>query len=168
MRFKKLIAAISAAAMLLPALPFIPGTAPVAEAATKNADVTITGAAVVRSTTTDKTYDFTPSVDRYAQFNFELCRVKAGDTMTVSNIYVTTDVEQHTVTFNSNGGSAVSAQKVFANETATEPAAPTREGCTFDGWLLNGAAYDFSTPVTGDITLTASWKSNTGDTLSEE
>lgn len=59
MRFKKLIAAISAAAMLLPALPFIPDTAPVAEAATKNADVTITGAAVVRSTTTDFSANFT-------------------------------------------------------------------------------------------------------------
>ena len=129
-----------------------------------NLNVTSTSAGVPLN----KTYDFTPSVDCYAQFNFELRRVKAGDTMTVSNIYVTTDVEEHTVTFDSNGGSAVAAQKVLANETATEPAAPTREGCSFDGWLLNGAAYDFSTPVTGDITLTASWKSNTGDTLSEE
>lgn len=31
----------------------------------------------------------------------------------------------------------------------------------FDGWELNGTAYDFTTPVTSDITLTAKWKAYT-------
>ena len=26
------------------------------------------------------------------------------------------------------------------------------------GWMLDGKAYDFETPITGDITLTAAWK----------
>lgn len=63
----------------------------------------------------------------------------------------------YTVTFDSDGGSAVEAQTVNDGATATEPTEPTKDSYTFGGWLLNGAAYDFSTPVTADITLVASW-----------
>ena len=66
-------------------------------------------------------------------------------------------VTTYTVTFDSDGGSDVAAQTVEENETATEPEAPTKENHTFGGWLLNGAAYDFSAPVTGNIELTAKW-----------
>ncbi len=41
---------------------------------------------------------------------------------------------------------------------------PTREdwtGLEFAGWTLNGQLYDFTTPVTGNITLTPSWKTKT-------
>ena len=41
--------------------------------------------------------------------------------------------------------------------TATAPQDPTRDGYTFDGWYLDGEKYDFSTPVTEDITLVAKW-----------
>ncbi len=34
---------------------------------------------------------------------------------------------------------------------------PEKSGYTFAGWLLDGAPYSLSTPVTSDITLTASW-----------
>ena len=34
---------------------------------------------------------------------------------------------------------------------------PVREGYDFAGWLWQGALYDFSVPVTADMTLTASW-----------
>ncbi len=67
-------------------------------------------------------------------------------------------VSAHTVTFDSFGGTAVEAQQVEDGACATEPAAPTRSGYIFRGWTLNGAAYDFSTPVTSDITLTAKWE----------
>ena len=63
----------------------------------------------------------------------------------------------YSVSFNSNGGSAVEAQTIEENETATEPTAPTKADCKFGGWLLNGEAYDFATPVTGNIELTAKW-----------
>ena len=63
----------------------------------------------------------------------------------------------YTVTFDANGGSAVEAQTVEEGETATEPAEPTRSGYTFHGWQLEGEDYDFAAPVTGNITLTASW-----------
>lgn len=68
------------------------------------------------------------------------------------------------ISFESNGGSAVSAIQMTAyNVAATEPEAPTREGYTFAGWytdalLLN--AYDWSTCVVEPFTLYAKWTSD--------
>lgn len=69
----------------------------------------------------------------------------------------------HRVAFDAAGGSAVTAQIVTDGEAAAEPAAPTRAGYSFKGWTLDGAAYDFATPVTGDLTLTATWEKNGDD-----
>ena len=66
-------------------------------------------------------------------------------------------VAPNTVTFNSNGGSDVASQEVPNGGTATEPSAPTKAGYAFVKWQLSGADYDFSSPVTGNITLTAVW-----------
>ncbi len=64
----------------------------------------------------------------------------------------------HLVTFDSAGGSPVSPQMVESGGVAIEPEAPVLEGFTFEGWLLeDGTAYDFSTPVTDDLTLYAEW-----------
>lgn len=65
---------------------------------------------------------------------------------------------KYTVTFDSDGGSAVAAQTVVEGEKATKPADPTRSGYTFKGWTLGGAAYDFTAAVTGSITLKAKWE----------
>jgi len=65
------------------------------------------------------------------------------------------------VTFASRGGSSVLPQYVSAGETATPPSpAPTRMGYSFNGWTTDEAGtnpYDFSTPVTADLTLYAQW-----------
>ena len=74
----------------------------------------------------------------------------------------TTPTVSYTVTFNSDGGSAVAAQTVNSGETATKPANPTKEGYTFAGWYLGDNEYNFSTPVTGNITLVAHWTQNGG------
>ena len=64
----------------------------------------------------------------------------------------------YNVTFDADGGTpAPAAQRVAAGGTATAPTAPTYEGYTFNGWKLNDAAYDFSTVLSGDITLVADW-----------
>ena len=54
-------------------------------------------------------------------------------------------VAEYDVTFDSDGGSAVEAQKVKYNEKAVKPADPTKEGYTFKGWFLNDREYDFKT-----------------------
>ena len=69
--------------------------------------------------------------------------------------------ETYTVTFNSNGGSAVSSQTVTDGDTATEPQAPTKEDYSFDCWCSDAeltTEYDFNDPVTSDITLYAKWE----------
>ena len=64
---------------------------------------------------------------------------------------------EFTVTFDSNGGTNVSSVVVTKDETVSEPTNPTKDGYTFNGWYLDGEKYDFSTPVTKDITLKAQW-----------
>ncbi|MBQ2793605.1 MAG: InlB B-repeat-containing protein, partial [Clostridia bacterium] len=66
----------------------------------------------------------------------------------------------YTVTFDTDGGSAVEAQTVEEGATATAPEAPTKEGYTFAGWYVGEAAYDFGTPVTADVTVKAAWTLN--------
>lgn len=72
----------------------------------------------------------------------------------------------YTVTFDANGhGTAPAAQSVEDGKTATKPANPTASGWTFKGWYKEAActnAYDFSTAVTGDITLYAKWVKDSG------
>ncbi len=71
--------------------------------------------------------------------------------------------QKYTVTFDSKGGTLVEAQEVKKNETATEPADPTREGYIFLGWYTSETStveYDFNTKVVENITLFARWGQN--------
>lgn len=65
----------------------------------------------------------------------------------------------YTVTFQSEGGSEVASQ-IRANTPAARPADPTKEGYTFIGWYNGESEWDFETPVTADLTLTAKWQIN--------
>ena len=71
----------------------------------------------------------------------------------------------YTVTFDSQGGSAVSSQTVEEGAKATEPTAPTKTGHTFGGWYkesgcINTWVFDIDT-VIADVTLYARWTVNT-------
>lgn len=82
----------------------------------------------------------------------------AVDSIAVGTIEQAVEPTTFTVTFDANGhGTAPAAQTVNDGETATEPEALSETGWTFGGWTLNGVAYDFTTPVTADITLVAVW-----------
>lgn len=66
----------------------------------------------------------------------------------------------YTVTFNSQGGSAVASQRVDRNDTVDEPRDPSRSGYEFTGWYTDSACtklYDFDTKVTKSFTLYAGW-----------
>lgn len=67
----------------------------------------------------------------------------------------------YTVTFETNGGSAIEAQLVPEGTFATKPVpAPTKEGNLFEGWYTEQTMtnrFDFYTPITKDITLYAKW-----------
>lgn len=66
-------------------------------------------------------------------------------------------LNEYTVSFNSDGGSAVGSQTVKYGGGAVRPENPTKLGYTFTGWELDGTAFDFGTAITDDITLTAQW-----------
>ena len=65
-----------------------------------------------------------------------------------------------TVTFDSDGGSAVKPQTVESGQRAIEPEAPKKEGYTLSAWYNGSSAFAFSTPITADLTLKAKWKAN--------
>ena len=69
----------------------------------------------------------------------------------------------YTVTFDSDGGSAVAAQKVL-NTPAVKPADPKKDGYDFAGWYLGDTQYAFDTKVTENITLKAHWTPTTAST----
>lgn len=64
-----------------------------------------------------------------------------------------------TVSFIANGGTAVPSQIIAEGDTAAS-GQTTRTGYTFRGWSTdkdNYTAFDFTTPVNGDLTLYAFW-----------
>ena len=65
-----------------------------------------------------------------------------------------------TVHFDTGGGKPQPADQHFptTNGRVKQPSPdPAREGFQFDGWFIGQVAYDFSRPVTRDLTLTAKW-----------
>ena len=85
--------------------------------------------------------------------------------LTSVKIYYTRNV--YSVTLNANGGilSENSSQKVKYGGKSTEPTEPTKEGYEFDAWYTSFDAgvtldtkFDFSVPITSDVTLYAKWK----------
>lgn len=70
------------------------------------------------------------------------------------------DPQKFTVTFDSNGGSAVKSVEVENDKTVAKPTDPTREGYTFAGWFTakdGGTLFDFTTKITAATTLYAHW-----------
>ena len=65
-----------------------------------------------------------------------------------------------TVTFDTDGGSDVSARTVEEGKTAVKPTDPKKEYFTFQGWFYEDKEYDFSSAVTSNITLKAHWQSD--------
>lgn len=66
-----------------------------------------------------------------------------------------------TVTFNNEG--VTETVFIEKNTKATAPTAPTKDGYTFGGWLLNGEVFNFETAVAEDITLTAKWTADSAE-----
>lgn len=70
---------------------------------------------------------------------------------------VTVRQPTYTVTFDSDGGSAVASQTVSRYTKAQVPSVPTRDGYAFDGWYNGTRQWDFNNEITDNLTLTARW-----------
>ena len=110
-----------------------------ADVTTPTTDTPVTGDTTV-TPSTDTTV--TPSTDT---------------TVTPTDTQTTDVVEEYTVTFDSNGGTSVVAKKVEKDGKVEQPTNPTKAGCEFDCWTLDGQKFDFNTPISKSITLVAKW-----------
>ena len=71
------------------------------------------------------------------------------------------EIETYTVLFDSNGGSPVASQTIESGKKVNTPAAPTKEGYTFNYWMTTaGTEYNFNMPVSSTFTLYANWTKN--------
>lgn len=78
-------------------------------------------------------------------------------------LYAKWNINSYTVTFSANRGSEVAPATAVYNTTVTKPENPTRPGYSFVNWYTDEqlrTAFDFTTPITGDLTLYARWSSN--------
>ncbi len=76
------------------------------------------------------------------------------------------DAETITISFDTDGGSAISDIVIEKNTKITKPLDPKKEGYIFKGWLVDGKPYDFEGEVNSDITLVASWEKEVENTTS--
>lgn len=65
--------------------------------------------------------------------------------------------KEYTVTFDTSGGTLLKSINLSAGDTIEDIEEPTKEGYIFVTWEKDGLVYDKNTPVTSDITLTATW-----------
>jgi uncharacterized repeat protein (TIGR02543 family) len=75
-------------------------------------------------------------------------------------VYAKWIINQYTITFNSNEGSAVTSITQDYASAVIEPISPTKEGYTFDGWYSDSSLmtpYVFSIMPADNITLYAKW-----------
>ena len=112
------------------------------------------------STCTTPSVTVNTNVSQKVSINSDSTSGKTSSNNSSSNS-TNTKTTYYTVSFDSNGGSRqYASQTVKKNNTAYNPGSTTKNGYTFVGWYLNGSRYDFSTPVTRNITLTAKFTYN--------
>jgi uncharacterized repeat protein (TIGR02543 family) len=129
------------------------------------------GGAIIKTTLAAGIWNITISAflngELYAEGS-AVAEVKAGQaaSVTIPLRYAGEEPseETFTVTFYSNEGSPVDAETVVKGGTATRPANPARNGYGFVRWCSDetlNTEYDFTAPVTEDITLYALWSAVT-------
>ena len=95
---------------------------------------------------------------------------KTGEPLKIADIYLAKEggvIRRYTgvtynVTFVDSDGVTVLGESIApaSGVTTPMPIIPLKSGYTFAGWTKNGAAYDFSSTVTSDLTLVASYTAN--------
>ncbi len=70
------------------------------------------------------------------------------------------EIATYTISFETNGGSTISAFKVESGSKITQPTDPTKDGYSFDNWYSDTALtqrFDFALLIIEDITIYARW-----------
>ena len=77
--------------------------------------------------------------------------------MTLEARWTAEGAKKYTVKFDTAGGEPIDSLNVEEGKKIDTVPTPTKSGYTFEGWYYNETKYDFTTPVTKNITLTAKW-----------
>lgn len=95
----------------------------------------------------------------YLDSSFETAYTESYEFTADTTLYAKWIIDTFSLSFDSDGGSAIDSQTINYGDLATEPNAPTKEGYTFAYWYDNDieTAYDFTTPIMADVSLTAVW-----------
>ncbi len=93
---------------------------------------------------------------------FPACKMPTFDLDTAEKLAgVNDDGSEYTLTFDSNGGSAIAPQKVAAGGYASQPSDPAKTGYLFGAWYADAGlttVWTFGTDqVTANVTLYAAW-----------
>ena len=121
-------------------------------------------------TKADHTFDkWVTASNGETAFAFETTPITAKDTKIYAKWTENTVTTYHTVTFYDGdvpygADTPQRPQRVADGQMADEPEAPQKAGWEFAGWKTTDGGstpYDFDTPVTGDISIYASWVEKT-------
>ncbi|MEG1426388.1 MAG: InlB B-repeat-containing protein, partial [Oscillospiraceae bacterium] len=125
---------------------------------------------VVEATYSDKTkktvtgYTFTPSGALKGTDTKVVVRY-TSDGITKTADQAITVLVPFIVNFDADGGQGqFPNQSLCLGDKVTNPADPTKSGYTFKGWFVGNSAFDFTSTVTGPITLKAKWVDKTAPT----
>lgn len=82
--------------------------------------------------------------------------------VSLSAVWESNGAVVHQITFISSGGSSVGNIMVEQGNQADAPSEPMRSGYSFVHWVITGTTtvFDFSTPITANLSLTAVWEEN--------
>ena len=116
----------------------------------------------------DTTVTITPDPNRYgAHYSYNSVKsvvsgvVTVDDPATILKLNVYYDLDFHTLTFDTMGGSAIDPVTVRHGNAVARPADPTKDKYTFIGWYVDPeftAKYDFATVLEADKTIYAKFE----------
>lgn len=116
----------------------------------------------------DTTVTITPDPNRYgAHYSYNSVKsvvsgvVTVDDPATILKLNVYYDLDFHTLTFDTMGGSAIDPVTVRHGNAVARPADPTKDKYTFIGWYVDpefSAEYDFDTVLEADKTIYAKFE----------
>lgn len=116
----------------------------------------------------DTTVTITPDPNRYgAHYSYNSVKsvvsgvVTVDDPATILKLNVYYDLDFHTLTFETNGGSAIDPVTVRHGNAVARPADPTKDKYTFIGWYVDPEfteEYDFTTVLEADKTIYAKFE----------
>ncbi len=92
------------------------------------------------------------TVGKRMELRFHVYKEYSGDTQV--EVF---QKDAYTVTFDSDGGSAVSSKEVGTGTSIAEPTAPTKSGYIFTGWYDGSTKVTFPYTVNANKTLKAHW-----------